>query len=45
MQQALENTDKENDKAALANFDLQFPNLILLLSQAVESLGRDPALR
>ncbi len=29
MQQALENTEKENDKAALANFHLQFANLIL----------------
>ena len=29
MQQALENTDKENDKPALANFHLQFANLLL----------------
>jgi alpha-2-macroglobulin len=29
MQQALDNTAKENDKAALANFHLQFANLLL----------------
>src|SRR5262249_10970217 len=29
MQQAMENTEKENDKAALANFHLQFAHLIL----------------
>ena len=29
MQQALENTTKENDKAALANFHLQFAHLVL----------------